>query len=444
MKLTLFGGMANNIYILAKELRAMDCDISFIRDRFDSYPMSQPIWQDLPFKLKYEEMEAGYFNHEDWTRFENQKRWVAPCWLQDPLERPSQEWGKVCGTLPVRVYVSRSCARNELWARTLALVGAGDAAVVCGIPGALIAAGSGVPFMIRPHGGDILLAAGYGKMSGFKSLRQRVGAALHRRALKDAFFTASMVGSQNPMHYGEQPVDAKEAKVVNLGRFVERTRFERFPLPYRARLRPCKAQRRVKMKALLEELNLPMPEQELIGLIPSRIDYFWKGHNIWLEALNRTQPRNVHWLVTGWGSDRVKAKKFVLESSLKESVTFLSSAFSRPLLAEFMRASDLCVDKFRGEGYGTAALESMANGTPVMMWINNRAFEKRDWEPPPVLNASSMEDIVRILDRIQSGGIDLEERGQASAAWVSRNHAPELVLPKLLHRLEAAVAQGRT
>ena len=413
----------------------MDRDVSFIRDRFDSYPMSQPIWQDLSFGLKYEEMNAGYFNHQDWTRFEDQRRWVAPSWLRDPLEGHNHDRGKIYGTLAVRAYVSRRCARQELWARTLALIGAGDAAIVCGVQGTLIAAASGVPFVLRPHGGDIRMAAGYGAPTRSKSPRQRVGAALYGRALKDAFFAANIVGSHNPM--------GCSSHVVNLDRFLERIHFERILLPYRTRSRPCRAERRVKMTALLEKMDLPIPERELIGLIPSRIDYFWKGHDIWLEALRRTQHRDVHWLVTGWGSDHAKAKKFVLENGLKESITFLSSALSRPLLAEFMQTSDLCVDQFRGGGYGTAALESMANGTPVMMWINSKAFEKRAWEAPPVLNAGSAEDIVGILDRIRSGEIDLEERGRAAATWVSRNHAPEHVLPGLLRRLEDAVARGR-
>ena len=104
-----------------------------------------------------------------------------------------------------------------------------------------------------------------------------------------------------------------------------------------------------------------------------------------------------------------------------------------------MSASDLCVDQFYHGSYGTAALEAMAHGTPVLMRIDDEAFNARGWEPPPVLNAENADDIARILDRILSGEIDLEERGRAAGAWVARNHASERVVPDLLRYLNNAV-----
>ena len=47
MKIGLYGGMANNMYALAKGMAAEGADVCFIRDRSDRYPFSQPLWDDV-------------------------------------------------------------------------------------------------------------------------------------------------------------------------------------------------------------------------------------------------------------------------------------------------------------------------------------------------------------------------------------------------------------
>ena len=185
-----------------------------------------------------------------------------------------------------------------------------------------------------------------------------------------------------------------------------------------------------------------MPAQPLCGFIPSRVDYYWKGHDLFLHALAQRPGADIHWFISGWGADYPRAQAFVAEHRLDHCVTFLPIVLSKPLLFAFMSAVDLCVDQFHMGAYGTAAVEAMARGCPVMMRIDDEAFNARGWEPPPVLNARTENDMVGIFDRIASGDIDLEERGRAAAAWVSRNHAPEQVVSDLVGRLEAFTEAG--
>ena len=418
------------MYVFSKALHAAGQDIVFVRDRFDTYPISQPVWEDAPFTILYEDLDGSHFDANRWTSIERERHWKAPHWLCDPLQPRESYKSRIYGSATVKAYAHLQRRRNGLWYRTFEAISQADATIVCGINGALLAEASGLPYILWPHGGDIMLAAGFDYMPKPKGLRAKIRRMLLLRALRNTFVKANFVGSHCPSAGG--------GSFATLDYFVKRIKFKKLPIPYDIVPRHPTARRRQVLERLLSELHVPMPAQPLCGLVPSRVDYYWKGHDLFLNALSRRPNLDIHWLVSGWGVDNASARAYVKENKLEDSVTFLPFALSKPLLLRLMSASDLCVDQFYHGSYGTAALEAMAHGTPVMMWIDDEAFEARGWKPPPVLNAQTTDDIVRTLDLISSREIDLEERGRAAADWISRNHAPDVVLPDLLRYLQAA------
>lgn len=421
--------MANSLYVFAKALHASGQDVCFIRDRVDNYPFSQPVWDDAPLTLPYEDLANPRFDAERWTTIERECGWRAPAWLYDPLQATETCRTSARGSVPIRL-LARHRQRSKPWARAFEKLKRADAAIVRTREGALMAAASGLPYAILSHGGDIRLAAGVGDRP--KHVRGRLKHALHRYALRDAFVRADLVGSHNPK--------GSAIGRTSLDQFIGRLRFAKIAIPSEVvPRRPAPARHRA-LSVLLEQLGLPMPAQPLCGIIPSRVDYYWKGHDLFLRGFARGHRAEIHWYVSGWGGDYPKAQEFVIQNGLEHCVTFLPVGLSKPLLAEFMSAADLCIDQFRMGTYGTTAVEAMACGCPVMMRIDDEAFNARGWEPPPVMNAENSDDIDRILGGIQSGEIDLEERGRDAAAWVSRNHAPDKVVPDLLQRLAEATS----
>lgn len=420
------------MYVFAKALHASGQDICFVRDRYDTNPFSQPFWKDADVTLPYEDVAGGHFDAERWRIVEQNCGWQAPDWLYNPLEAIAPQRANLTGTILIRACWHWSRRRNHMWMADFEALRQADAAIVCGKIGELMAAASGLPYVIWPHGGDIRLAAGLGERP--RTLRGSLRHRLICHVLRDAFVRADLVGSHNPMRSAPEP--------AALDRFIRRLRFARIAIPHEVVLRRPATMRRRALADLLYRIGVSMPAQPLYGLIPSRVDYYWKGHDLFLNALARRPGANIHWFVSGWGNDYRKAQAFASEHRLDQCVTFLPVALSSPLLFELMSSVDICVDNFRRGAYGTAAVEAMAHCSPVMMRIDNDAFESRGWEPPPVLNARNEDDIIRILDLISSGEIDLEERGRAAAAWISRNHAPEIVVPDLVRHLEDAVAHS--
>ena len=58
VKIGLYGGVANNMYVFAKALARRGADVLFIRDRADRYPFSQPCWEDAAWTLGYDEVNV--------------------------------------------------------------------------------------------------------------------------------------------------------------------------------------------------------------------------------------------------------------------------------------------------------------------------------------------------------------------------------------------------
>jgi len=416
--------MANNMYVFAKALRAAAQDVCFVRDRADTYPFSQPVWDDAPLTLPYEDLTNPRFDANRWSAIERQCGWRAPDWLYDPLLGIETSRTNVGGSLPVRMIVRR-WQRSKPWAHAFETLKQADVAIVCGVNGALMAAAGGLPYVIWPHGGDIRLAAGYGERP--QILRGCLRYELMRRALGDAFVRASLIGSHDPTGIG--------GNFAALERFLHRLKFAKIAIPNEVTLWHSAAERSRALSAFLARIGVRVPTQPLRGFIPSRVDYYWKGHDLFLRALASRPRTDIHWYMSGWGVDYPKAREFVVLNGLDHCVTFLPIGLSKPLLVELMSAVDLCVDQFHLGTYGTSTVQAMACGCPVMMRIDKKIFSARGWEPPPVLNAKNEFDVIHILDQISSGEIDLGKRGKASAAWVSRNHAPDRVLPDLLRRL---------
>lgn len=418
-RIGLYGGMANNMYVFAKALAESSHEVVFIRDRTDLYAMSQPLWQDCRFV----ESVTGdrQWSWDEWAQREASEGWQAPDWCVDPLadvppiDRPMR-W-----VLPTPGYFAyRSLRRllidNAYWARLVRWFRSCDVLIVCGVEGEQVACLSGVPYMIWPHGGDIRLAAGFPKTEDRDATTQNGHRSLPHR-LAFAFKKADWIGSHDPTGVGGTFCDTTAA--------LAGKPLHHIPIPIPQRPRLDDADRREARRRLFSEFNLPTPQERLLALIPSRVDFSWKGHDKLLDAARNVS--DIHFVFAGWGNDYETAMTRVRDSALATHITFLPFSLSKPLLFEMYAASDLVIDQFQHGCYGTSAVEAMAGGIPVMMYIDGASFSARGWEAPPVLNCKNPDEIEATLKGILDGGIDLKQAGRQAASWAHRVHSPDIV-----------------
>tara|TARA_B100000519_G_scaffold155085_1_gene136362 strand:- start:1024 stop:2319 length:1296 start_codon:yes stop_codon:yes gene_type:complete len=417
MRIGLYGGIANNIYLFAKALAAAGHDILFIRDRTDTYPMSQPFWADC--RSSFDLASGKVWTWAEYDELEGELGWVAPDWLLDPVVEIADFQLKT----PISMYFRRDMRsmkevlRNSpYWQNVVKWFQTCDVLLVCGIEGEQMACLSGKPYLIWPHGGDIVLAVGEPDGSTLPSeLRQAHVEQQERLAV--AFKYATWIGSHDPTAVGGAFCNTIPALAGKPLLHV--------PIPATRKPRLVKDQRRALRTKLFDELGLKAPQEEIVAFVPSRVDFHWKGHDRLLKAASKC--KNLHLVFAGWGKDYEKAIELAKPNGLLERMTFLPSTFSREWLLEIFRTMDFVVDQFTLSTYGTVAVEAMSMSVPVMMYIDVPAFEARGWEAPPVMNCSDVEDIRAWLTEIDSGAIDLDSIGNDQGEWVDRVHGAERV-----------------
>lgn len=411
----LYGGMANNMYVLAKGLAAEGVPVRFIRDRTDNFAFSQPSWEDCWAVMDYETVPTtASWTADHWNEWEAAAGWQRPDWLVEAADYASMVGGR---------------HPNPKWAAILAAMSECDALIVCGVEGASLAALSGKPFVIIPHGGDIRIAARLARFgSGIRPWNAITGTP-EERLLRAAYRRAVAVCTHGPLRLSGP-----------LGRMgftfklrMPLTRFARLALPAFSHPRRDRVTRRRDLADLMERLNLPVPEADVVAFVPSRVDYYWKGQDRLLPALtDAAAARRLHLIFTGWGRDFDDLRRRVPAGS----ATFLPFALSKPALSEFYQAADLVIDQFVLGHYGTATQEAMACGAPVMLNCDFDEYERNGWMPPPAINASSAEEIADAFNRIAANAIDLEKTGADGHKWIMALHGT----PKVANTVQSLLA----
>jgi glycosyltransferase involved in cell wall biosynthesis len=439
MKIGIYGGIANNMYVFAKALSQHGVELCFIRDRSDRYPMSQPVWEDVSFNMAYDEVpKAGSWSWESWSRKERELEWTAPAWLFDPL---SDSGGQAHVAAPSTSFIDtlylKRFVRASHRAPVLRKMQTCDVVLVCGAEGSLLAHASGRPFVIWPHGGDALIAAGL-LQPRFLHIRPRLAHAMLRRQLVTAYASAICLGSHEPTGICADYLGAEH--------FIrtQRLAFLPIPIPLRTRL-PDAGQRRRALNGLLARLGVDAPSSDYVGFVPSRVDYQWKGQDRVLRALLRLKREGkaagIHLIFSGWGVDFHAARRFVQDNGLNACATFLDCALSKPFLFQFYSSADFVVDQFVLGMCGTSALEAMSCGAPLIAWNNNAAVE-RPWGAPPLLEARTEDDILAVLRKLADGHLDLQQTGASLQQWLGRVFDPATAASRLMSIFAGGYTKG--
>lgn len=419
-KLGLYGGMANNMYLLAKAMASEGIDVCFIRDRTDRYAISQPPWEDVRSTLPYTELPrtAGW-TWEQWDGWELANGWTRPDWVVDPLVGGS---GAGQPDLPRWARNRYQRVAGPLWPVILELMESCDGIVVCGVEGTALAALSGRPFLIMPHGGDIRIAARLARFGSSQSRWQRMFGNNYEQLIYSAYRRARSVVTHGVLRLGG-PLDRQGRTFKSR---MPLSRFERMGVPVFVRPRLGKIDRRRLLAELLSRADLPSIDADVVAFCPSRVDYYWKGQDRLIDGIKSLGGR-VHLIVSGWGKD---LDRFRLDCK-GLCVDFLPFALSKQLLCDWYQAADLVVDQFVLGHYGTAAQEAMACGAPVMLWCDESDYLDQGWAPPPVFNVRTPEEITSALVRAVDDPAYVEQVGADGKDWILSQHGPAVIAGRL-------------
>jgi glycosyltransferase involved in cell wall biosynthesis len=422
-RIAFYGGMANNCYLVAKQMRDCGLDVVFIRDHLDQYAISQPLWEDVPLTLTHQELaDSPYWSKEKWDDLASELGWKAPEWLVEPTTYPDKAEPDRTNLEDDAELMLYQAAPSDHYQNIIAIMQSCDLVFVSNYYPIITAILSGKPFVICPAGGELMMASGLITGEG------AVGATLEhqRRLMIKGFELAEAVITNTPFWQHRSLTNG----FWNLAKIFGKCRFVRGSLPFTATPMLTKPEKTKLLRDMTDRLGLAPVDTEFCIFVPSRVDYRWKGQDRIAQALIDHPDRDIFTLiVAGWGDDYEHFRSSMASAA---NIRVLDFTLSKPLLRDIYRASDIVIDQLTLGHIGSAAREAAAVGTPVMARIDG--LPKLPFLRPnmPVLNAVTASDVARWLSRIAAGKVDLQQHGNRAQNWILSHSSPALMKKELL------------
>ena len=152
----------------------------------------------------------------------------------------------------------------------------------------------------------------------------------------------------------------------------------------------------------------------------SRHSWIYKGNDRLIIAFHKYLRQNSKALLmmTGWGQDLARSKQLVHTLGIGQNVKWLP-VVSKKTLVKYFNASDAVFDQFVYPAFGTLALEAMACQKPVVSYADTSLWEKVHGSVPPMLNASSADEICKAMTQLEDEAVR-ERHGSEARSWIER------------------------
>jgi len=421
MKIGFLGGMANNLYIMAKAFNKEAIDINFIRDISDIYPISQPVWQDMNLTFNVKELSASHI--EWWYDFEKKVQWVKPDFVYEPKKREEDLFGFKL----FKFLLNKS--KLPYYNDTLYQLKQNDVNIVCGLIPTILAYIAKKPYIIWPHGSDMRMASNvenpYPK--GFTNkIKHFIFSSIATKAFQNTLFIAN----HDPR--------LGCSKSGNCMKIMKNKEIRRVGIPTTIYPKLNTTQKRELLTNTLYKLGIDAKmNYSKIVFIPSRIDFKWKKSNLILDVISEIQKKeNIYFILSGWGKDIQEVQNYDLDLS---KTIFLKDILSKPFLSDLIRSVDLVIDHMFVGTYGTLTIETMGCATPVIHNIDNSYYEEKGWNTPCVLNAKDASELKELLLNISNDKINLQEQINKQFEWLESVHSDKVVVQNMMDGIEKYV-----
>ena len=139
------------------------------------------------------------------------------------------------------------------------------------------------------------------------------------------------------------------------------------------------------------------------------------------------------------GHDIEKTKQLISKLDLENYVKFVKGPLNSSQMLEMYNSSDVIVDAFKFPAMSGITNESLCCEKPVITYYPKEEFEGAYPEHPPVLNASTSEEIYENLLKLHDKK-RRQEIGKKGREWIKRYNDPESYPKKLKLIYESVIA----
>lgn len=406
------GNLGNAAYTVVRLLRDDGHDARLLF-RGDDFVFGDPRWEDGDFEVR------GL-----------RTVWDSPTAEEVVAMLPSGRWVD----LPpyVQVVTARTNRPVGAWFRTLANDRTSLAQKV--LVSLFLAKGNAVPFRYADSGRDVdiihswAVDTAYAPFAGKPFLASTNGGdilelpfrrSVHGRLQRAAYRAADLVLLSEPRYF-------PAARRLGLSRITH------FPLAIDMRqYRPSEDS----VSRAIRETTAA----DLVLVWPTRQDWAVKGSDVFLRAFARfAKGQDVRLIMMEWGRDLERSLTLAQKLGVRDRIRLVPACAKQRLLRYYW-AADAVVDQFVLGWHGSTMIEAMACGKPVFHYIDTAIAQQGITGMPPVLNGSTIEELVRRLEEWTDP--ELRKRlASKSIEWVEENHGWRQLGPRLLGYYEKVAA----
>lgn len=186
------------------------------------------------------------------------------------------------------------------------------------------------------------------------------------------------------------------------------------------------------------EYYCPKPDEnklkkELVIFHPARLEWRLKGNNIFIEGAAKfikINP-NVKLIIVDRGIDSQSTHNLISKLQIEKHVEYIHGPLNSQQLLNYYQLSDLVADQFIVSSIGGIGLETFSCGKPLITNCPQRTYLDNYLEDPPLLHASTSNDIFNAL--VMLSDIHFREKlGSKARLWIKKYHSSELYIKKLL------------
>lgn len=159
-------------------------------------------------------------------------------------------------------------------------------------------------------------------------------------------------------------------------------------------------------------------------LTSSRLDERNKGSSIGLRgfAIFCQHVPSARLVLIGWGKDTEKKSRLLARLGIEEKVIVLPVS-GKAKLRDYLRSADVFLDQFVLGYFGSAAMEGMACGLPVIGRVESDQYDSlSETGAPPILNASTPEEVAKHLLDLYQNNLYRSDLAAAHRQWLCENH----------------------
>lgn len=382
----------------------------------DTFPASQPIWEDLDFEFPI----SGYYNKtfEFWLDFAHKKNYVLPTWVKY-VGKPTRHARELLKNNLVAAFKHPICSMKALLHSNfnffnflyiflnltkITFLANYDYVIGFGL-GPSFAHLARVKYASIPYGADLLDIP-------FQTAHHKWVYRARARFQKIGYKNSDIIFIGNDPTYSDA-FDRIQA--------LQDRHYLAFPIDTE---KYCPLQKE-SLDNFLENSIKNKATDKIVMFMPSRIDFKVKNSDKVLRAFARllNEKDNVFLILFGWGNDVDKAQKLVSELDIKEHVYFHPNVLSKPRLIRFINACDIILDQFGSSGgYGTTSMETLSCGKPLITFANWNKLKKYHTESIPFKNAFTESEIYQAMLFL----CNKEQRkilGKNARNWIIENHS---------------------